>query len=64
MRRIAFRNGATISAPYLQVADLREICPDVPVLALTATAIPKVVTDIQEQLLFKTKMFFNQVFTK
>ena len=51
--------GYDFRPPYLQVADLREICPDVPLLALTATAIPKVVTDIQEQLLFKTKNSFS-----
>ena len=56
--------GYDFRPPYLQVADLREICPDVPVLALTATAIPKVVTDIQEQLLFKTKNVFQSSFVR
>ena len=56
--------GYDFGTPYLQVADLREICPDVPVLALTATAIPKVVTDIQEQLLFKTKNVFQSSFLR
>ena len=56
--------GYDFRPPYLQVADLREICPDVPVLALTATAIPKVVTDIQEQLLFKTKNVFQSSFLR
>ncbi|MBO4787049.1 MAG: RecQ family ATP-dependent DNA helicase, partial [Prevotella sp.] len=35
---------------YLQIADIRRLCPDVPVLALTATATPKVVEDICEKL--------------
>ena len=56
--------GYDFRPPYLQVADLREICPDVPLLALTATAIPKVVTDIQEQLLFKTKNVFQSSFLR
>lgn len=56
--------GYDFRPPYLQVADLREICPDVPVLALTATAIPKVVSDIQEQLLFKTKNVFQSSFLR
>ncbi len=56
--------GYDFRPPYLQVADLREICPDVPILALTATAIPKVVTDIQEQLLFKTKNVFQSSFLR
>ncbi len=54
--------GYDFRPPYLQVADLRDICPNVPVLALTATAIPKVVEDIQEKLLFKTKNVFKTSF--
>lgn len=43
--------GYDFRPSYLQIADIRRICPDVPVLALTATATPKVVEDICERLL-------------
>ncbi len=42
--------GYDFRPSYLQIADIRRICPDVPVLALTATATPKVVEDICEKL--------------
>ncbi len=42
--------GYDFRPSYLQIADIRRICPDVPVLALTATATPKVVEDICERL--------------
>ncbi len=54
--------GYDFRPPYLMVADLRDICPDVPILALTATATPKVVDDIQEKLLFKKKNVFRTGF--
>ena len=42
--------GYDFRPSYLEIANIREICPDVPVLALTATATPKVVEDIQDKL--------------
>jgi ATP-dependent DNA helicase RecQ len=54
--------GYDFRPPYLMIADLRDICPNVPVLALTATATPKVVDDIQEKLLFKKKNVFRTGF--
>src|ERR1700753_1210402 len=45
--------GYDFRPPYLHIADLREIHPDVPVLALTATATAEVRVDIQEKLQFK-----------
>ena len=42
--------GYDFRPSYLQIADIRRICPDVPVLALTATATPRVVEDICEKL--------------
>ncbi|CAN5896644.1 ATP-dependent DNA helicase RecQ [soil metagenome] len=54
--------GYDFRPPYLMVADLRELCPGVPVLALTATATLKVVDDIQEKLLFKKKNIFRTGF--
>ena len=42
--------GYDFRPSYLKIADIRRICPDVPVLALTATATPKVVDDICAKL--------------
>ena len=44
--------GYDFRPAYLEVARIREILPNVPVLALTATATEKVVLDIQEKLEF------------
>ncbi len=46
--------GYDFRPAYLQIASLRELLPDVPVLALTATATPGVVGDIQEKLHFSS----------
>lgn len=45
--------GFDFRPPYRQIAELREILPEVPVLALTATATPQVAEDIQTQLRFE-----------
>jgi ATP-dependent DNA helicase RecQ len=45
--------GYDFRPPYLLVSEVRNILPEVPVIALTATATPQVVEDIQEKLLFK-----------
>ena len=42
--------GYDFRPSYLQIADIRRDLPGVPVLALTATATPQVVEDIQEKL--------------
>ena len=45
--------GYDFRPPYLRIAEVRDIIPyPVPILALTATATPKVVDDIQERLKF------------
>ncbi len=44
--------GYDFRPSYLQIADLRQIVPQAPVLALTATATPQVVDDIQDKLAF------------
>ena len=46
--------GYDFRPAYLKIADIRELLPDVPVLALTATATPEVVEDIRQRLQFKT----------
>ena len=45
--------GYDFRPPYLKIAEIRSLFPKVPVLALTATATPEVVKDIQEKLEFK-----------
>jgi len=45
--------GYDFRPPYLRVATIRELFPDVPILALTATATPAVVEDIQDKLHFR-----------
>lgn len=45
--------GYDFRPSYLKIAELRELLPEVPVLALTATATPDVVKDIQDKLCFK-----------
>ena len=45
--------GYDFRPAYLKIADIRKMLPDVPVLALTATATPEVVKDIQLKLGFK-----------
>ena len=46
--------GYDFRPPYLKIAEIREFFPDIPVLALTATATPDTVVDIMEKLRFKT----------
>lgn len=44
--------GYDFRPDYLQIADIRELLPGVPVIALTATATPSVAQDIEEKLHF------------
>jgi ATP-dependent DNA helicase RecQ len=46
--------GYDFRPEYLEIKKLREVFPQTPVIALTATATPDVVKDIQTQLQFKT----------
>jgi ATP-dependent DNA helicase RecQ len=54
--------GYDFRPSYLTIATIREQLPDVPVLALTATATQEVMDDIQDKLLFKTKNVFRKSF--
>ena len=45
--------GYDFRPAYLKIADIRAMLPHVPVLALTATATPEVVNDIQQKLNFR-----------
>ena len=54
--------GYDFRPSYLNIADIRKELPDVPVLALTATATPQVTDDIQEKLMFKQKNVIRMSF--
>ncbi|HLN72477.1 MAG TPA: ATP-dependent DNA helicase RecQ [Prolixibacteraceae bacterium] len=47
--------GYDFRPSYLRIAELRKMLPDVPVLAVTATATARVIEDIQYQLKFNAK---------
>ncbi len=47
--------GYDFRPSYLRIAELRDLLPDVPVLAVTATATSQVIGDIQDQLKFTRK---------
>jgi ATP-dependent DNA helicase RecQ len=49
---------------YLHIAELRDLLPQVPFLALTATATPEVVEDIQEKLRFRKKQVIQTSFER
>ena len=56
--------GYDFRPPYLHLAELRELHPKVPVLALTATATNLVVQDIQEKLKFREENVFRKSFER
>ncbi|MEY4106569.1 MAG: hypothetical protein RL181_911 [Bacteroidota bacterium] len=56
--------GYDFRPPYLEIARIREWMPEVPVLALTATATREVVRDIQEKLLFKAPHVLQKSFAR
>lgn len=56
--------GYDFRPEYLQIAEIREIIKGIPVLALTATATPEVVKDIQEQLKFPQPNVYVKSFTR
>ncbi len=56
--------GYDFRPSYLRIAALREELPEVPVLALTASATPEVQADICEKLLFKRRKIFQQSFSR
>lgn len=56
--------GYDFRPSYLQIASIREMKPGIPILALTATATPEVVDDIQERLNFKEKNVFKMSFER
>jgi ATP-dependent DNA helicase RecQ len=56
--------GYDFRPSYMKIADLRELLPGVPFLAITATATPDVVDDIQEKLRFKKKNVLKTSFER
>ncbi|QEC67556.1 RecQ family ATP-dependent DNA helicase [Panacibacter ginsenosidivorans] len=56
--------GYDFRPPYLRIANLRDELPDVPILALTASATPLVQDDIVVKLRFKEPNIFRQSFEK
>ena len=56
--------GYDFRPSYLKIAEIRDIIPDAPVLALTATATPQVVEDIQNQLKFRERNVFKMSFER
>jgi len=56
--------GYDFRPPYLEIAEIRELLPNIPVLALTATATREVVNDIQDRLQFKSKNVFQKSFSR
>lgn len=56
--------GYDFRPSYLKIADIRKEIPHAPVLALTATATPSVVKDIQEKLEFKEENVFKMSFAR
>ena len=56
--------GYDFRPPYLQIAETRKLIPDVPVMALTATATPEVVKDIQEKLGFRKEHVLQKSFAR
>ncbi|MGL5981558.1 MAG: RecQ family ATP-dependent DNA helicase [Phocaeicola sp.] len=56
--------GYDFRPAYLNIATIRELLPGVPVLALTATATPEVVVDIQQRLGFKEGKLFRMSFER
>ncbi|MBQ7553800.1 MAG: RecQ family ATP-dependent DNA helicase [Bacteroidaceae bacterium] len=56
--------GYDFRPSYLRIAEVRDLMPGVPVLALTATATPEVVDDIQRQLHFRQENVFRMSFER
>ena len=52
--------GYDFRPPYLRIAELRELHPGTPVIAVTATATPEVIEDIQDHLAFGADRFVYQ----
>lgn len=56
--------GYDFRPSFLTIADIRKVFPQVPVLALTATATPPVVEDIMDKLEFRHRNVFSMSFER
>ena len=56
--------GYDFRPSYLAISDIRRLLPGKPVLAITATATPKVITDIQEKLRFSSPNVIRMSFER
>ncbi len=56
--------GYDFRPSFLKISEVRKVFPKVPVLALTATAPPAVVTDIMRSLNFKAPNVFRKSFSR
>lgn len=56
--------GYDFRPSYLAIADIRKQLPTIPILALTATATPEVVKDIQTRLQFREENVFRMSFER
>lgn len=56
--------GYDFRPPYLQIAEFRQLIPDTPVIALTASATPDVQADILDKLALKQPQVFRQTFAR
>jgi ATP-dependent DNA helicase RecQ len=56
--------GHDFRPAYLEIALCRELFPDVPVIALTASATPEVKAEIAEKLLLRNPAFFQDSFSR
>jgi len=56
--------GYDFRPSYLKISDLRPLLPDIPILALTATATPAVAGDIQDKLLFGKRNLLSMSFIR
>jgi len=56
--------GYDFRPAYLNIGEIREIFPDLPIMALTASATPKVQKEIQEKLQLRSKNIFQASFVR
>ncbi|WMN12881.1 ATP-dependent DNA helicase RecQ [Marivirga salinae] len=56
--------GYDFRPPYLEISNFRELYPDLPCIALTATATENVKIDIQDKLNFKNGKLFQKSFAR
>ena len=56
--------GYDFRPSYMNIAEIRKLHPDVPIIALTATATTEVATDIQDKLEFKSENLLQKSFER